>query len=155
MSKAKQSLAQFKKAVSKHSIRWEKVQAGMIWKPEKQGESCEGLLVARNVIDTKFGLAPQVELRDGDQSYLLLTSKAGLKVLNRVPLETPCRVTYTGTQSVKGRKTLMDTFNVEIAAGTKLEEDWAVEYYKKEKGSKRKPARRDDKHASGNRAARR
>lgn len=142
MSKAKQSLAQFKKAISAHSIKWEKVQAGTIWKPEKQGESCLGVLVARNVIDTKFGLAPQVELRDNDQSYLLLTSKAGLKVLNRIPLETPCRVTYTGTQSVKGRKTLMDTFNVEMAEGTKLEEDWAVEYYKKEKGGRRKPAKK-------------
>lgn len=141
MSKAKQSLAQFKKAISAHSIKWEKVQAGMIWKPEKQGESCLGVLVARNVIDTKFGLAPQVEIRNGEDSYLLLSSKAGLKILNRVPLETPVRVTYTGTQSVKGRKTLMDTFNVETPEGTKLEEDWAVEYYKKEKGGRRKVAR--------------
>lgn len=140
MSKAKQSLAQFKNAVKAHAVKWEKVQSGLIWKPEKEGESCIGIVSARNLIETKFGLAPQVELRDGDKAYLLLTSKAGLKVLNRVPLETPVRVTYTGTQRIEGRKTMMDVFNVEVVQGTKLEEDWASQYYKKEKGGKRKAA---------------
>lgn len=141
MKSKKQSLAQFTNSLKAHSIKWEKVQSGLIWKPESEGENIIGVVAARNVIDTKFGLSPQIEIRNGDKAYLLLSSKAGLKVLNRIPLETPVRVTYVGTQRIEGRKTLMDVFNVETPRGTKLEEDWAVQYYKKEKGSKRKPAK--------------
>lgn len=141
MSTKKQTLAQFKKAVQKHNVKFEKVQSGNIWKPETEGESVIGIVAARNVIDTKFGLSPQVEIRDGQTAYLLLTSKAGLKVLNRIPLECPVRVTYKGTQKIAGRKTLMDVFDVEKAQGIALDkEDWAAQYYKKEKGGKRKSA---------------
>lgn len=146
MSNKKQTLAQFKKAVQKHNVKFEKVQSGSIWKPETEGESVMGIVAARNVIDTKFGLSPQVEIRDGQTAYLLLTSKAGLKVLNRIPLECPVRITYKGTQKIAGRKTLMDVFDVEKAQGVPLDkEDWAAQYYKKEKGGKRKatkPARK-------------
>lgn len=140
MSKKQQSLAQFKKAVQRHNVKFEKVQSGSIWKPETEGESIMGVVTARNVIDTKYGLSPQVEIRDGETAYLLLTGKAGLKVLNRIPLECPVRVTYKGTQKIAGRKTLMDVFDVEKAKGMLLDtEDWAAQYYKKEKGGKRKP----------------
>lgn len=143
MSKKSQSLAQFKKAVQTHNVKFERVQSGSIWKPETDGESIVGIVAARNVIDTKFGLSPQVEIRDGQTAYLLLTSKAGLKVLNRIPLECPVRVTYKGTQKIAGRKTLMDVFDVEKAVGVMLDkEDWAAGYYKKEKGGKRKPAKK-------------
>lgn len=143
MSKTKQTLAQFKKAVQKHNVKFEKVQSGSIWKPETDGESIMGIVAARNVIDTKFGLSPQVEIRDGQTAFLLLTSKAGLKVLNRIPLECPVRVTYKGTQKIAGRKTLMDVFDVEKAQGIALDkEDWAAQYYKKEKGGKRKAGKK-------------
>lgn len=143
-TKKKQSLAQFKKSLQAHNVQFEKVQNGLIWKPEKAGESCVGIISARNVIETKFGLSPQVEIRAGETAYLLLTSKAGLKVLNRIPLETCVRVTYKGTQKIEGRKTLMDVFEVEKDKKVPLEkEDWAAGYYKKEKGGKRAASKRN------------
>lgn len=144
MKSKKQTLAQFKKSVQAHNVQFEKVQNGLIWKPEKSGESIIGIIAARNVIETKFGLSPQVEIRDGETAHLLLTSKAGLKVLNRIPLETAVRVTYKGTQKIEGRKTLMDVFDVEKDKRVTLEkEDWAAQYYKKEKGGKRGASKRN------------
>lgn len=143
-SKSNKALAQFKKSVQAHNVKFEKVQSGSVWKPEKSGESVCGIIAARNVIDTKFGLSPQVEIRDGETAYLLLTSKAGLKVLNRIPLETAVRVTYKGTKKIEGRKTLMDVFDVEKDKAVDLEkDDWAAQYYKKEKGGKRGASKRN------------
>lgn len=139
---AKDKLAAFKNAVKKHQVKWETMQNGLIWKPEMEGEEIFGIATARNVIDTKYGLAPQIELRDNDKVYLLLSSKAGLRVLNRVPLGTPCKVKYEGTRRIKGRKTLMDVFDVQCPAGTTLENDWATQYYKKERGAARKTAKK-------------
>ena len=125
----KKTVKQFQKSAK---IHWQKIVAGLIWKPETAGEQIQGLVANRQTIETKFGIAPQLEIRDGDTSALLLTSKAGLKLLNRVPLGTPVRVTYTGTKAVKGRKTMMDTFTIETPVGTELEDDWATSFYKKE-----------------------
>lgn len=144
-SNKKQSLSQFKKAVQTHNVTFEKVQNGLVWKPEKSGESIIGIVSARNVIDTKYGLSPQVEIRDGETAHLVLTSKAGLKVLNRIPLETPVRVTYKGTKKIAGRKTLMDVFDVEKDKRAELEkEDWAAQYYKKERGKRGKASKRNN-----------
>lgn len=140
-NKPSKSFAAFSKSVKAHAVKWQTVKSGLVWKPETEGESIIGVIAGRTVIDTKFGLAPQIEIRnpETDETYLLLSSKAGLRVLNRVPLETPCRVTYEGTKPIPKRKQVMDVFNVEIPVNTKLEaQDWAAQYYKQRKGGKAK-----------------
>lgn len=124
--------------------RWQVIRHFQAWKPEKVGDSIQGVVVGRKVIETKFGSSPQVELADKKTGEVLalLTGKAGLRVLNRVAIDTLVRVTYLGEKRVPGRKIMMDDFEVAVPLDSKLGADFFLDgggdYARKEKPAKRK-----------------
>jgi len=124
-------------------IQWQVIRHFQSWKPEKVGDFIQGVVVGRKVIETKFGSSPQIEIANEGTGEVvaLLSGKAGLRVLNRVPLETLVRVEYLGEKKVPGRKVMMDDFEVAIPATAKLGADFYTEqggdYARKEPLKKR------------------
>lgn len=102
-----------------------KVVSGMAWKPTEEGDTIAGQIVSRTVIDTKFGQCPQLEVHgESGEVYTVLSNKADLRILNRVPVGTAIKLVYQGTAKVAGKKTPKDVFDVYIPLKCTLEADW-------------------------------
>jgi len=127
------ALKSFARSLEAHAEKWEIVASGETWKPESEGEFIIGTITARNVIDTKYGEKSQVVITTQEGvSHSLFSGMADLKILNRIPLNSPVKVEYQGTKKVKGRAASKNVFIVRKPVNIQLEEDWTGgKYYDK------------------------
>lgn len=107
-------------------VKWQVVRNSQSWIPEEVGDTLEGVLIGRRIVQTKYGASPQVEIANiaTGEVVSLFTGKAALRVVNRIPEQAQVRIRYLGEKKIPGRKTMMDDFEVQIPHGVKLEEDF-------------------------------
>jgi len=97
--------------------KWKRVES-KIWKPENEGESIEGVLIAKEPKTEDIGAKYTIENKEG--AFLIWGSAILDDKMHQVPVGSEVRITYEGQKKLDGKKKL-NLYELDVAESDKEE----------------------------------